>query len=389
MTLSIVMLFAGPAEAAAIRRSQPDTVLHTISRMAPADKPNPCPPMPDFSFKKPFETEFERFTKGNFIPEEYHNTITPDAHFRRAKRGIIITGRGKNLRAMSPFGGSALMGEAYASAVNEYKHLFGHKVNVYCMVIPTAVEYYCPDEARQHTQSEFAAINNIYTHLSDSVKAVDVYSALAKHANEDIYLRTDHHWGALGAYYAAQEFAQVAEVPFRGIENYDSMTVRNFVGTMYKFSRDYSVKAAAEDFVYYVPRDVDYTTTYTEYLLNRSRKPIGENAPKQGPFFRSYPDGSSVAYCTFIGGDTNTTKVRTSTKNGRRLLILKDSFGNALPGYLFYSFEEINIVDYRYFLKNIVKFVNDNGVTDILFANNNAHAHSSSTSEAYMKFLKR
>jgi hypothetical protein len=387
--LLFTIFFMAATNMRATRPPRTDTTLHVIASMAQPDRVNSTPPRPDLTFKSDERNVFERFTKGNFISQEYQNTITPNENFRRARRGIIITGKGKELRAMSPFGGSVTMGHAYADAVNKYKSMFGRNVNVYCMVIPTAAEYYCPNEARQYTQCEFSAINSIYAHLSDSVKAVDVYSILGKHANENIYLRTDHHWGALGAYYAAQEFAQVAEVPFRSIENYDSMTIRNFVGTMHNFSRDNAVKRAAEDFIYYVPRDVEYTTTYTEYRLNSKRQAIGERNPKQGPFFRSYPDGSPVAYCTFIGGDTNTTKVKTSTKNGRRLLILKDSFGNALPGYLFYSFEEINIVDYRYFLQNIVTYVNENNITDILFANNNAHAHAKSTSEAYMKFLKR
>lgn len=85
------------------------------------------------------------------------------------------------------------MGEAYANAVNEYKKCFGHDVNVYCMIIPTALEYYCPDNARQYTSSEYQAINRLYKCLSDSVKAVDVYTPLGRHASEDIYLRTDHH----------------------------------------------------------------------------------------------------------------------------------------------------------------------------------------------------
>ena len=37
----------------------------------------------------------------------------------------------------------------------------------------------------------------MYAHLSDSVKAVDIYTALGKHAKEDIFLRTDHHWAPL------------------------------------------------------------------------------------------------------------------------------------------------------------------------------------------------
>ena len=104
-------------------------------------------------------------------------------------------------------------------------------------------------------------------------------------------------------------------------------------------------------------------------------------------FFFKYKDGSGGAYCTFMGGDTKLTHVVTSTKNGRRLIILKDSFGNAIPGYLFYSFEEIHVIDSRYFTKNMVDYVNENQITDILFANNIFKAYSSYTYRNYVRFL--
>ena len=77
----------------------------------------------------------------------------------------------------------------------------------------------------------------------------------------------------------------------------------------------------------------------------------------------------------------------TDTKNHRKLLIIKDSFGNALPGYLFYSFEEIHVVDGRYFNKNMKKYVADNGITDILFANNVFRVAMPSVGRGYVKFL--
>jgi hypothetical protein len=70
-----------------------------------------------------------------------------------------------------------------------------------------------------------------------------------------------------------------------------------------------------------------------------------------------------------MGSDGRITKVTTSVNNGRRLLILKDSFGNPIPSYLFSSFEQIFVVDFRYFNRSIKKMVRDNKVTDILFAN--------------------
>ena len=91
------------------------------------------------------------------------------------------------------YGGGPNGGVAYAQAANEYKKAFGKNVNVYCMVIPTAVDYYCPEKARKCSNEERLTINNIHAHLAPDVHAVDVYTILGKHAGEDIFLRTDHH----------------------------------------------------------------------------------------------------------------------------------------------------------------------------------------------------
>lgn len=109
--------------------------------------------------------------------------------------------------------------------------------------------------------------------------------------------------------------------------------------------------------------------------------------PYKSIFFYHYKDGSGGAYCTFMGSDMRITQVRTAIKNHRRLMILKDSFGNAIPGYLFYSFEEIHVVDYRYFGRNMKKYVEENKITDILFANNIFNAYSPKIYKRYLNFL--
>jgi hypothetical protein len=81
--------------------------------------------------------------------------------------------------------------------------------------------------------------------------------------------------------------------------------------------------------------------------------------------------------------------VRTATDNGRRLIIIKDSFGNALPGYLFYSFEEIHVLDYRYFNRNLKDYVSEHGITDILLANNISFACNPKAVNAYKRFLEQ
>lgn len=315
---------------------------------------------------------------------DYH--VGADENAKIANAGIIIVGSGERVRALMAYGGSGKGCTGYAQAANKYKETFPD-VNIYCMVIPTAVEYYCPEKVRNRTRPQRPTIDNVNSHLRPDVKAVDIYATLGAHAEEDIFLRTDHHWAPLGAYYAAEKFAEVAGVPFRPLSSYDRKVVHGYVGSMYGYSKDIAIKKAPEDFVYYVPRDVTYTTTYTNYAIDENYRVIGMGRPYKSAFFFRFKDGSGGAYCTFMGGDTKITCVRTSTKNGRRLIILKDSFGNAIPGYLFYSFEEIHVIDSRYFTKNMVDYVQENGITDILFANNIFKAYSSQTYAKYLKFL--
>ena len=321
-------------------------------------------------------------------PYNYENHVTADENAKIANAGIIIVGSGDKVRALMAYGGSAKGGTGYARAANLYKDTFP-SVNVYCMVIPTAVEFYCPEKVKSRTRPQRPTIENIFRHLSPDVKPVDIYETLGEHADEDIFLRTDHHWAPLGAFYAAQKFAEVAGIPFHPLSDYDRKVVHRFVGNMYGYSQDIAVKNAPEDFVYYVPRDVTYSTTYIDYTIDENYRVIGMGRPHKGIFFHHFKDGSGAAYCTFMGSDTRITRVKTSTHNGRRVLILKDSFGNALPGYLFYSFEEVHVIDSRYFTKNMVEYVKENQITDILFANNIFKAYSSGTYAKYIRYLKQ
>lgn len=321
------------------------------------------------------------------IPE-FTDSTSNDVEAKMGASGILVVGKAPDARALMVYGASGKAGRAYAEAINEYRTMLGGKVKVYCMPIPTSIEFYCPDKAKKMVRPQIATINNIFSILQ-GVKGVDCYTPLSQHKNEDIYLRTDHHWAPLGAYYAARAFADTAGVPFADLSQYDSHTVHDFVGTMYGYSKDIAVKKSPEDFVYFTPNGVDYTTTFRNYNVDKSFHVHGIGKPFKGKFFQHYKDGSGAAYSTFMGGDTKLTEVKTSTNNGRRLLILKDSFGNALPGYLFFSFEEIHVVDFRYFTSNIVDYVNDHGITDVLFANGIFNSCGTTMANNYKRFLRQ
>lgn len=320
---------------------------------------------------------------------EHVNTITNTEHCLKYGKYIVF-GQGRKAMAMALYSSGPLTGINYAHTVNTYKQLLGDSVNVYCMPVPTSSEFYMPDIARKWNMSQMHTLNNIFSNLLESVKAVNIYHVMSQHASEKIYARTDHHWLPLGAFYAAQAFAKVANVDFAEMDQYECDTIRNFSGTLYKFSKCPRMRYASEDFIFYKPVNVKYDTYAIVYTINRKSGTIlHSSGPKTVDFFRKYPDGSKGAYCTFIGGDSNNTWVKTDTNNGRRLLILKDSFGNALPSCLFYSFEEIHIVDCRYFNQNIVKYVHRNKITDVLFVNNVGHACNPKINNMYLNYLKQ
>ncbi|MDE5741992.1 MAG: hypothetical protein K2H90_06040, partial [Oscillospiraceae bacterium] len=228
---------------------------------------------------------------------------------------------------------------------------------------------------------------NIYANLKNGVQPVDVYTPLSRHVDEPIYFRTDHHWSSLGAYYAAKQFAETADVPFSDLSEYDEKVVDGYVGTMYSYSEDIVIKQNPEDFVYYVPKNVEYTTTYHNYILGDNNTIVGMQEPYDANFFIDFSNSKSMLYCTFMGGDAKITHVKTSTRNGRKLAIFKDSYGNALPQFLFGSFEEIFIMDMRFFTYNAIDYIKENGITDLLFANNAFHATTKSTVTHYENFL--
>lgn len=270
--------------------------------------------------------------------------------------GIILDHK----RAVCVYGGSFSVGQDYAETLNAYQQDLGSDVQVYSLVAPTAVSYYLPEEYANYTASETENIDNINSYLN-SVKPVDAYNALKPHTAEAIYARTDHHWLPLGAYYAAEAFAKAADVPFASLSDYDTATKKDYVGSMYTYTESAVLLDNPEEFTYYIPKNKYKTTYYSTSFTD----------PTEGDLLMNL-DGydNSMYYLVFMGGDDKITHVETDCKNGRTLVIFKDSYGNALVPCLTSSFENIYVCDMRYFELNAIDFCKQVGCTDLLFAMN-------------------
>ncbi len=79
--------------------------------------------------------------------------------------------------------------------------------------------------------------------------------------------------------------------------------------------------------------------------------------------------GADNKYLAFIQGDTPLSKIVTDQKNGKKILVIKDSYGNALVPFLVDNYEEIYVLDPRNIETDLSSFVKTHGIQDVLLVN--------------------
>jgi len=257
---------------------------------------------------------------------------------------------------------------AYASAINRISERLPN-VRVINLVAPTAGEFYSPEEYHTGETSQSAMIDYVYSALSDSVISIDAYSQLRQHTDDYIYFRTDHHWTQLGAYYAYTAFCKALDLSCTSLDSYTTGSIENFVGSMYTFTKSYPQSAVLKNnpdtLYYYKPAAECTVTAYSDSTMSD-----GWSLP-----LISSSVNSSNKYLAFLSGDHALAKVETPLKNGKKIVILKESYGNAFIPFLVDHYEEIYVVDPRKFNGkdkpsfDLIDFCTDKEIDDLIVFN--------------------
>ncbi len=270
---------------------------------------------------------------------------------------VIIIGSGDEVRAVEGCSATAEDAEAYAQAVNAWTEDLGSYINVYSMLIPSSAAYYMPEDKRGSFPDQEEVIKAANDALEDA-HSVDIFDALGEHTDEYIYSRTDERWQPLGAYYAAQVFADEAGAEFPDIADYDQWRIEDFVGSFYAESGyDPALASAHDTFTYHKPDNYASVTYYNaEY-----------EEPAYGEMFFDSAEGTNC-FSAILGSDTQPCRIDTDSASDRTLVIFKDGYGNALAPYLTHGFSRIYVCDVRYIDLNCADFCRYIGCTDVLFA---------------------
>lgn len=171
-------------------------------------------------------------------------------------------------------------------------------------------------------------------------------------SDEDMFFVTDHHWKPNRGLWASKKIADTLGFEYDktilDTENYKTETYKNwFLGSQGKKVGTYFTKFGADDFDIITPK---FETNLTETQPFKS-------SVRSGDFTQTvlYPENSAVRdyyrlnpYATYSGGDFR-EQIITNNLNpdGKKILIVRDSYACALVPFLSLTMSETYAVDIR------------------------------------------
>ena len=250
----------------------------------------------------------------------------------------------------------------YAEVLNKYHDGLGDDVTLYSMIPPTASEFIKLRKYSDITDSQNDAMDYLYGRLDPGIVTVNVYDALNQHKDEYIYFKTDHHWTALGAYYGYCAFMETTGREPVPLSRYETVKVEGYLGSSYTKTLNKELEKNPDTIDLYLP------FTNHEYIMYN-----GNSEETAELIDMSYAEGSSDKYLIFMStGGATWSVIKTDVHNGKKIMVMKDSFGNAWVPFLLPHYEEIYVVDARFYSKyttgmTIPEFIEEHGIQELVF----------------------
>lgn len=244
----------------------------------------------------------------------------------------------------------------YGEAIDRYSELFPES-RVSILVAPLSSGMIDNESIKKKITNQKSIIDSINSYCGENINKINVYDALYAHRNEHIYFSSDHHWTALGAYYAYAEFARSVGLEPTPIEEMEKVLLNSaWKGTAYSMTGDERTKEFSDELYAYLPTK---DNTMTVYAKNGTSK-------KNGCIRTSYK-----SYTAFIDGDNPYTIISVpDNPSDMTVLVLKDSYGCAFVPYLCEHYRTIIVADPRHVGFDLYDLLKDYPLKDIIFMTN-------------------
>lgn len=168
---------------------------------------------------------------------------------------------------------------------------------------------------------------------------------------EAVYFRTDHHWTLPGAY---QGYAAYAAAKGREPLSYESFQPEivsdAFYGTLYSKVLDQTVKPDA---------------MYAATKIEKSTSVVCDGKKRKSVYDQKKLD-TKDKYAYFFGGNYGEVRIRTKAEQGGTLVVFKDSFANSMIPFMLQDYEEIILIDLRYYRQSVDELLEQTEDPEIL-----------------------
>ena len=227
----------------------------------------------------------------------------------------------------------------------------GTDIPVYLGLIPSAAEVWrdkLPEGAASWDQNGY-----LQQAADTGLPVIDFSAALTAHADEPIFYRTDHHWTSLGAFYGANALLQRSgRSPLKAEDFTPETASTDFNGTLYSQSGIHWLMPDTMEF--WVEEDGLTVTSWRT------------GAPEPGMLYDWSYLTQKDKYSSFLGGNQPLCVIRNeNARDGGKLLLIRDSYSDSLAPFLAQSFEEVHLLDLRYYRMSPAQYAAENGIDEI------------------------
>ena len=262
--------------------------------------------------------------------------------------------------------------------INNVCNKYLENSNIYFALIPNK-EYYLNNEIGN--KEKFSELQKaVKEKLNDRIEYINLYNTL----DLSCYYKTDMHW-------KQENLAQVVEQIFKTtgllgsdeniksdyndeettiednrIEKYEQKSLGDFYGSYYEKIDDETVEP--DELIYLTNQMLENCIVYNM-----------EKEEEEAIYNFDRVNETNNKYDLFLSGAASIQKIQkmdiknNEMKNGKKLIIFRDSFGSSIAPLLLNSYEEILLIDIRYvnseFLDRYVNFEEYAG-QDVLFLYN-------------------
>ncbi len=198
-------------------------------------------------------------------------------------------------------------------------------------------------------------IDAIYGLTHENIRCLDLVSLFKAEADPaSLYYRTDHHWTSYGAWLATSGYMGALGRDFPEKEAFTVETAQDFRGSAYSSAGLWLLKG----------EPIEMWSTGAAIKVENSEAP---GVIHDGVFYTEKLQEADK-YTVYLGGNQPLVRLKNEANAGKgKILVIRDSYANCMGPFLAESYEEVVMIDLRYFKTTAAsKLIEQEGFDEIL-----------------------